>query len=82
MLGAVKDDSPTVFAVERIGAQHYFDLAASIQATENFTFVLGVENLFDRKPPIVGTQQADANTFPASYDVIGRRFGVSVIVRQ
>jgi hypothetical protein len=38
--------------------------------------------LLDKQPPIVGTQQADANTFPASYDVIGRRFGFSVIVRQ
>lgn len=82
MLGPVKDDSPTVFQVERIGAQHYFDLAASFDSGENFTFVAGVENLFDNKPPIVGTQQADANTFPASYDVIGRRFGFSVIVRQ
>ena len=82
MLGAVRDDSPTVFKVERIGARHYFDLAASFQASEDFTFVVGVENLLDRKPPIVGTQQADANTFPASYDVIGRRFGFSVIVRQ
>jgi outer membrane receptor protein involved in Fe transport len=82
MLGSVKDDSPTVFKVERIDARHYFDLAASFEASERFTFVLGVENLLDRKPPIVGTQQADANTFPASYDVVGRRFGVSVIVRQ
>lgn len=82
MLGPVKDDSPTVFAVERIGAQHYFDLAASFDATEAFTFVVGVENLFDRKPPIAGTNAADANTFPASYDVIGRRFGLSVIMRH
>jgi iron complex outermembrane recepter protein len=82
MLGSVKDDSPTVFAVERIDEQHYFDLAASFEATRALTFVVGVENLFDNQPPIVGTQQADANTFPASYDVIGRRFGFSVIVRQ
>jgi outer membrane receptor protein involved in Fe transport len=82
MLGKVKDDSPTVFAVEEIGDQHYFDLAASIDVTRAFTLVLGVENLFDRKPPLAGTNAADANTFPASYDVIGRRFGVSVTVRQ
>lgn len=82
MLGAVRDDAPTVFAVERIGTQNYFDLAASFDATEDFTFVVGVENLFDRRPPLAGTNAADANTFPASYDVIGRRFGVSVIVRQ
>ena len=82
MLGRVKDDSPTVFATERIGSQHYVDLAASHRVTEVLTLVLGVDNLFDRKPPLAGTNAADANTFPASYDVIGRRFGVSVTLRQ
>lgn len=82
MLGSVKDDSPSVFAVERIGDQQYFDLAAAYDVDDSFTFVVGVDNLFDRKPPIVGTNQADANTFPASYDVIGRRFGVSVTIRR
>jgi len=82
MLGAVRDDSPTVFAVERIGTQHYFDLAAAYDVGRQMTLVLGVENLFDRQPPLAGSNAADANTFPASYDVIGRRFGVSVTVRK
>lgn len=82
MLGAVEDDSPTLFAVERIGSQHYFDLAASHRVTDVLTLVIGVDNLFDRRPPLAGTNAADANTFPASYDVIGRRFGVSVTVRR
>lgn len=82
MLGAVEDDSPAVFAVERIGSQHYFDLSASKRIGQALTLVLGVENLFSRKPPLAGTNAADANTFPASYDVIGRRFGLSLTVRR
>lgn len=82
MLGSVRDDSPSAFTVERIGSQHYIDLAAAYDVGENLSLVFGVENLFDEDPPIVGTNQADANTFPASYDVIGRRFGVSVTVRN
>ena len=82
LLGAVKDDSPTVFAVERIGAQNYFDIAAAYDVDETLRLVFGVENVTNKRPPIVGTNQLDANTFPNSYDVIGRRFGVSVTLRR
>lgn len=83
MEGPVSDDTPaTVYTVERIGAQHYFDLALSFDVGEQATFILGVDNLFDRQPPLAFGNAADANTFPQSYDVLGRRFGASFTLRR
>jgi outer membrane receptor protein involved in Fe transport len=56
---------------------NYFDLYASYEVIENVTLRAGVTNLFDKKPPIVGnefggTTENSGNTFPATYDPIGR----------
>lgn len=80
--GKVRDDAIATFLVEEIGAISYFDLALAVDVRPSMRFVIGVDNLLDRRPPIVGTNAADANTFPQSYDVIGRRFGVSVTLRN
>jgi len=45
-----------------------------------FTFV--VQNLFDNQPKVVGntlgsTTFNSGNIFPATYDALGRRYGVS-----
>lgn len=66
----------------RIKAYDYFDFTTRWSATENFTFTFTVFNIFDKKPPIVGssagtTTYNGGNTFPSSYDTIGRRFAVS-----
>ncbi len=65
-----------------IKAHHYFDLATRFGATENIEFTITVQNLFDNKPPIVGgtvgtTTYNGGNTFPSTYDALGRRFAVS-----
>jgi iron complex outermembrane recepter protein len=81
--GPVRDDAAaTVYKVERIGTQNYVDLALSFDVSRRATFVIGVDNLFDRQPPLAFSNAADANTFPQSYDVIGRRFGVSFTFRN
>ncbi len=82
-IGEADDASrATIFAVEEIEAQNYFDLAAAYDVNPSVRVIAGVENLFDEEPPILGSNQADANTFPATYDVIGRRLGVSVTLRR
>lgn len=81
-IGAVDDDgtalSPPEFPyVERIGAQNYVDLSASWNVTKNFSFLFGVDNIFNKKPPVltdVNSQQA--NTWPSTYDPYGTRFFV------
>ncbi|WP_315760518.1 TonB-dependent receptor domain-containing protein [Sphingomonas sp. Y38-1Y] len=64
----------------------YFDLTMRFNATENFTFTFTVQNLFDKEPPLVGntigsTTYNSGNTYPSSYDAIGRRFAAAARVR-
>ncbi len=64
----------------------YFDLTLRAAATENFTFTFTVANLFDRDPPLVGntigaTAYNSGNTFPSTYDAVGRRFSAGARIR-
>ncbi|WP_321164028.1 TonB-dependent receptor domain-containing protein [Sphingomonas sp. Root710] len=70
----------------RIKAYDYFDLAGHIDVTEHLDLTLTVTNLFDKKPPIVGGNAGTStfnsgNTFPSTYDALGRRFAVGARVR-
>jgi outer membrane receptor protein involved in Fe transport len=58
--------------------QDYFDLAASWSATKNLTVRGGINNLFDKDPPIANSNTLAAtfgngNTYPQVYDALGRR---------
>ncbi|WP_105213727.1 MULTISPECIES: TonB-dependent receptor domain-containing protein [unclassified Pseudoalteromonas] len=66
-----------------IGSYSYFDLYANYHITDNITASLGVDNLFEKEPPVVGgeaggTSFNSGNTFPSSYDVLGRKFKLGV----
>ena len=45
------------------------------------TLNMGINNMFDKLPPIIGDNQEQANTYPGSYDVIGRDFFISANLR-
>ncbi len=76
--GAVDDDvTATTYTTERIGAYNYFDVSGAWNFNKNIKVIAGIDNIADKKPPFVGTQQFAGNTLPASYDVVGRRFGLS-----
>ncbi len=69
-----------------IDAYHYFDLSTRFGVTENISLTFSVENLFDKKPPLVGatvgtTAFNSGNTYPSTYDALGRKFAVSARVR-
>lgn len=69
-----------------IPAFDYFDLTARFGVTDNFDFTVSVFNLFDKQPPIVGSSAGSTsfnggNTFPSTYDTVGRRFGASARLR-
>ncbi len=69
-----------------INAFSWFDLTTRFDVTKNFDVTMTVMNLFDKKPPIVGgtvgtTSQNGGNTYPSSYDALGRRFAVSARVK-
>jgi outer membrane receptor protein involved in Fe transport len=68
----------------KIGAQNYFDLAMTADVGDNFSFRIGVNNLLDRNPPLVSSGSAgfgasacptgpcNGNTWPGTYDALGR----------
>jgi iron complex outermembrane recepter protein len=65
-----------------IPAEHYFDLTARWNASDNFSFTFTVQNLLDNQPKVVGntigsTSFNSGNTFPSTYDALGRRYGVA-----
>lgn len=64
-------------AFRSIGSYNYFDLFGSWQFHDNITFTLGIDNMFDKDPPVVGNDVGDTssnsgNTFPSNYDTLGR----------
>jgi outer membrane receptor protein involved in Fe transport len=81
-LGSVDDDDPeTDFVVDELDSYNVFDLAFAFDVTDNATFNFGINNLFNKKPPIMGDNQEQANTYPGTYDVLGRDFFVSASFR-
>ena len=74
-VGEVKDDDvDTTYFIETIDGTHYFDGVVSYSVNDNYRVSFGVDNLFDEKPPILGDNQEQANTYPATYDVFGRTY--------
>jgi len=68
---------------ETIGSQSYFDLSLNANIGKTLSWRLGVNNLLDRRPPMVtsgsGNFGASAcggncngNTYPGTYDALGR----------
>ncbi|MFN6934438.1 MAG: TonB-dependent receptor domain-containing protein [Tsuneonella sp.] len=69
-----------------IKAYDYFDLTTRFNVSENLEFLVSVQNLFDKQPPILGsdigsTSFNSGNTYPSTYDALGRRYAVSAKLR-
>jgi iron complex outermembrane receptor protein len=75
------DDDTGGYAVDHIKAYNYFDLTTAFTVKPGFTWSVGVNNLFDKQPPILGDNQEQANTYPSTYDPYGRAFFVSTSVK-
>jgi outer membrane receptor protein involved in Fe transport len=74
------------YMVPVIDSFDYFDLSGSYDLTDSIVLHGGVQNLFDKGPPVVGndyggTAENSGNTFPQTYDVLGRSFLVSATAR-
>ena len=70
----------------KIKAYDYFDLSTRINLTENVTITATVQNLLDKDPPLTGnnagsTSYNSGNTFPSTYDALGRRYAVTAKLR-
>jgi outer membrane receptor protein involved in Fe transport len=87
--GAFYNGVVTGFGQQDLGtidARSYFDLSARFSVTEEMTLTLSVENILNSKPPLVGasagsTTYNSGNTFPSTYDSLGRRFGANLRLR-
>jgi len=91
-IGKVEADelSQPVSRDAKLGAQTYIDLYSSVTVFKSYTFRLGINNLLDNNPPIVGGANdlagalpsvfGNGNTFPQVYDSLGRYifFGVTM----
>jgi iron complex outermembrane recepter protein len=65
-----------------IKAADYFDLTLRFNVSDNFTMTAVVQNLLNKQPPVIGssigsTAFNSGNTYPSTYDALGRRFGLS-----
>ncbi|ACJ29893.1 TonB-dependent receptor [Shewanella piezotolerans WP3] len=62
-----------------IDAYNYFDLNGSYIFTDYMSVTAGVNNIFDKEPPMVGnTIASNANTVAGFYDTLGRFMHVSL----
>ncbi|MDY0067506.1 MAG: TonB-dependent receptor [Steroidobacteraceae bacterium] len=76
--GALPTDS-------KLGSRSYIDLTGSMSFADRYTVRVGVNNLFDKDPPLNGsdscpTGSCNGNTWPQVYDSLGRQiFGVLTV---
>lgn len=54
--------------------RHYLDLAATFAVADGFNLIIGATNVTGAPPALTAGSQAQANTDPSLYDVLGRRF--------
>jgi iron complex outermembrane receptor protein len=79
-------DPSSVFAVDsHIAAYDYFDLDGSIDVTPHINVRAGVNNLADRKPPVIGFTAnpllVNGNMAAAMYDTLGRYLFLGLTAR-
>jgi len=59
---------------DQIKAQSYFDVSLTARIGDHYQFRLGVNNVFDKIPPVLVTPSpfGNGNTYPQVYDSLGR----------
>ena len=53
-------------------SQSYFDLAFTARVAQKLNLRLGMNNVFDSDPPLNGFALGNGNTYPQTYDALGR----------
>ncbi|GAC1310236.1 MAG: TonB-dependent receptor [Steroidobacteraceae bacterium] len=69
-----------------IASYSYFDLTAAMKMSDKVSLRVGVNNVLDKDPPVIGTTNlpstsGNGNTFPQVYDSLGRFFFAQVSVQ-
>ncbi len=69
------NDSLPVNQLDRVlPSESYFDIAANWAVTEKASLLLGINNVLDDNPSVTGSvgTTGNGNTFPQTYDALGR----------
>jgi iron complex outermembrane recepter protein len=66
--------NPSSFVNPTLKAETYVDFSASFDVNDRVSFFGGINNAFDNKPTFLGDGQQQSNTFPSTYDAVGRRY--------
>ncbi|MFZ6692866.1 TonB-dependent receptor domain-containing protein [Undibacterium sp. SXout20W] len=83
----LNSNGPAAVIESQMGSRDYFDLYAAYPLTKNVTISGGINNLFDRDPPVVSTGvttaagSANGNTYPQVYDSYGRKIFVNLTAK-
>ena len=85
-IGAVDADSATAPLVstfsDHIDATSYFDVTFQYDINDTFALTTGITNITDTDVPTIGsTASEQGNTWPATYDTLGRRLFVGGTMR-
>lgn len=66
----------------KIKDYHIFDGSVQFDINEHYRMSLGVDNMFDRDPPVVGDNADEQNNiYPSRFDAFGRKFWMSAQVK-
>jgi outer membrane receptor protein involved in Fe transport len=71
-------------AESHFASANYFDLAGTYYFNKKISLTAGMNNMFDRDPPITskyGTGQGNGNTFPSMYDALGRKLFMNLTAK-
>jgi len=76
------EDTTDTLVGDGLSSQSYLDLNAVIRFMDTNDIVLGVNNVFDKEPPLMGnTLSTNGNTIVGFYDTLGRFFFADVTFR-
>ncbi len=79
--GVVVDEAGGGPFSSEIGAANYVDVTLQYAVNENLDLTVGVQNILANDPPLLAsTVNEQANTYPATYETLGRQlfFGASL----
>ena len=76
------EETTDQIAADNLKAHNYLDLSAVFRFMDTNDVVIGVNNVFDKEPPMMGnTISANGNTQVGFYDTLGRYFFADVTFR-
>ncbi len=76
----LNSEFPIETSPQGVGAVTYWDSSITYALSENYTFRLGLNNMFDKSPPVY-SPNVQSGTDPSLYDVVGRRYTLSANIK-